>query len=45
MRMRLQQWSFVVNYKKGAHQVMIVDTFKRPYPQLSAANLSGEHIV
>lgn len=44
MRMRLQQWSFVVNYKKGANQV-IADTLSRaPDPQLSTANLSGEQI-
>ena len=44
MRMRLQRWSFVVNYKKGAHQV-IADTLSRaPHPQLSAVSLSGEHI-
>ena len=44
MRMRLQRWSFVVKYKKGAHQV-IADTLSRdPQTQLSAANLTGEHI-
>ena len=44
MRMRLQRWSFVVKYKKGAQQV-IADTLSRaPLPQLSKANLSGEQI-
>lgn len=44
-RMNLQRWSLVVNYKKGAHQVIAADTLsKAPQPQLSAANLSGEHI-
>ena len=44
MRMRLQQWSFVVSYKKGTQQI-IADTLSRaPLPLLSTANLSGEHI-
>jgi len=39
-----QRWSFVVNYKKGTQQV-IADTLSRaPLPQISTANLSGEHI-
>ena len=44
MRMRLQCWSFAVNYKKGAHQVIADTLSKAPHPLFSAANLSGEHI-
>ena len=44
MLMRLQRWSFAVNYKKGAHQVIGDALSTAPYPQLSAANLSGKHI-
>ena len=45
MRMRLQRWSFVVNYKKGAHEVIADALSRAPHPPLSAANLSGEHIL
>ena len=44
MHMRLQRWSFVVKYRKGAQQV-IADTLSRaPLLQLSTANLSGEQV-
>lgn len=44
MGMRLQRWSFVVKYRKGAQQVIANILSRAPLPQLSTANLSGEQI-
>lgn len=43
MRLRLPRWSFFVKYIKGAHEVIANTLSRAPQPQLSAANLSGEH--